>query len=202
MIFWNTELFLFLNAPGHLNAITRSAAKLLAHSPVVVVPLLLACLWIWGRPESRPAHVAIAACLIAGQSINVSLGMLSYELGPFMSGQGHTFLKNATGNSFSGDGATICWSCGPGLILTRGAVRWGISLCLIGLLMGLARVYLGGHYPLDELAAAPIGLLAGVGARVALPIATSVASPPVERLYESVLTHLPAALPLPRRTRV
>lgn len=201
MIFWNTERLLFVDAARHLTAISLPAANFLGHWPLVVVPLLLACLWIWGRPRSRPAHLAIAACLIAGQSICVSLGMLSSELGPFIDGQAHTILANASGSAFPFDGAAICWGCGLGLIITRGAVRWGTWLCLIGLSMGLVRVYLGVHYPLDVLSAAPIGLLAGVGARVALPLATSFASPPIESLYELILTHLPAVLPLPRRTK-
>jgi undecaprenyl-diphosphatase len=202
MMSWNTELLLFLNAPAHPTEVLLAVAKLLSDGPVVVVPLVLACLWIWGRPEARPAHLAVAACLIAGQSIKVSLGVTYYELTPFMAGQDHTLLNQASDNNFPRDHAALCWSCGLGLILTHGAIRWGAALCMLGMLTCWGQVYLGVHYPVDMLASLPIGLLAGAGARVALPLAASLVAPTVEHFYERILTHLRSALSLPRRTRV
>jgi hypothetical protein len=64
MMVLNTELLLFLDAPGHSKEVLLAIAKLLSDGPVVVVPLVLACLWIWGRPEGRSPHLAAVRKLI------------------------------------------------------------------------------------------------------------------------------------------
>ena len=199
MIVWNTDTHIVPKCVRLPAGVLLAVATLLLDGPVVIVPLVLACLWIWGRPEGRPRNLAVAACLMAGQSINVSLGMIDYELTPFMAGQGYALLERASDTAFPSDHTALCWSCGLGLIFTHGAVRWAAVLCMLGMLTGCARVYLGVHYPLDVLVASPIGLLAGAGARVALPLTTSLAFAPVERLYEGILAHLPSALSLPHR---
>lgn len=56
-----------LTVPGcarPLKEALLAIAKLLSDGPVVVVPLVLACLWILGRPEGRPPHLAAVRKLI------------------------------------------------------------------------------------------------------------------------------------------
>lgn len=198
---WNTDLFLLLNAPAYPGAAMLLVAEALAAAPVLLAPVLLACLWVWGRPDRRPALLAVAAGLFAGQALNMLLGMAWYEPRPFMAGMGHTWLVHVADNGFPSDHATLAWSLGLGLVLTGGARRWGAAACLLGIAAGWARVYLGVHFSVDVLASAPIGLLAAAAACLMVPAARAWVAPPAERLYEAVLGRLPARLPLPRRVR-
>lgn len=198
---WNTALFLLLNAPVHPGDAMLLAAEALASVPVLLAPILLACLWVWGHPDRRPALLAVAASLFVGQAANMLLGMAWYEPRPFMAGVGQTWMAHVADNGFPSDHATLAWSLGLGLVLTGASRRWGAAACLLGIAAGWARVYLGIHFPLDVLASAPVGLLAAAAARLAVPAARAWLSPPTERLYEAVLGRLPARLPLPRRTR-
>lgn len=198
---WNTDLFLLLNAPTHPGAAMFLVAEALAATPVVLAPVLLACLWVWGRPGRQPALLAVAGGLFAGQALNLLLGMAWDEPRPFMAGVGHTWLAHVADNGFPSDHATLAWSLGLGLILTDASRRWGVAVCLLGIATGWARVFLGVHFPVDVLASAPIGLMAATAARLAVPTARTWAAPPAERLYEGVLERLPARLPLPRRER-
>lgn len=53
-------------------------------------------------------------------------------------------------------------------IVLAGQVGLGPLFCTLALGIGLSRVYLGAHYPLDVTAGAALGTLAGLGARMIL----------------------------------
>lgn len=198
---WNTNLFLLLNAPSHPGGAMFLFAEVLAAGPVLLAPVLLSCLWVWGRPERRPALIAVAAGLFVGQAVNVLLGIAWYEPRPFMAGVGHTWMAHAADNGFPSDHATLAWSLGLGLVLTGASRRWGVAACLFGVAAGWARVYLGVHFPVDVAASAPAGLVAATVARLAVPSVQIWPAPPAERLYEAMLGRLPAHLSPPRRVR-
>ena len=198
---WNTDLFLLVNAPASPGGAMLLAAEALAASPALLAPVLLACLWVWGHANRRPALLAVAAGLFVGQAVNMLLGAFWYEPRPFMAGVGHTWIAHVADNSFPSDHATLAWSLGLGMVLTGASRRWGIIACLLGIATGWARVYLGVHFPVDVLMSAPAGLLAAAVAHLIVPAMRVWAAPPIERLYEAVLSRLPDRLPMPRRTQ-
>ena len=67
---WNQHLLLLLNAPAHPAGWLVGSVVALANSPVIVAPLLLVTLWIWGVPSRRGALLAVAGALLVGQGIN------------------------------------------------------------------------------------------------------------------------------------
>lgn len=195
---WNLDLFMLLNASARPSAGMLWVAELAANAPLLLIPTLLTGLWIWGAPQRRPALLAVAASLFAGQGLNWLLGQAWYEPRPFMAGIGHTWIEHVADNGFPSDHATLAWGLGCGLMLTGISLRWGIFACAVAILTGWARVFLGVHFPVDVLVAAPVGLTAGFIARLLRPVAAHLAQP-VERLYETILRQLPGWLPLPRR---
>lgn len=195
---WNLGLFMLLNASVQPSAGILWAAELAANAPLLLAPALLAGLWTWGAPQRRPALLAVATSLPAGQGLNWLLGQAWYEPRPFMAGTGHSWIEHVADNGFPSDHATLAWGLGCGLMLTGASWRWGIFACAVAILTGWARVFLGVHFPVDVLAAAPVGLAAGLIARLLLPVAAHAARP-VEHVYEGVLRYLPGWLPLPRR---
>ena len=127
---WNTHLFLLLNAAADPGPITRFFSGLLASAPVLLAPVLLTYLWIWGDPDRRPALLAVAGGLFVGQAFNVLLELAWYEPRPFMVGLGRTWMPHVADNGFPSDHATLAWSMGLGLILTNASRRWGrLGLC-------------------------------------------------------------------------
>ena len=198
---WNTDLFLALNASAQPGPAMLFIADALASAPVLLAPVALICLWVWGRQDRRPALLAVAGGLFVGQGVNLLLGLAWHEPRPFMAGIGHTWLAHVADNGFPSDHATLAWSLGLGLILTGASRSWGAAACLVGISAGWARIYLGVHFPVDVMASVPVGLVAGTVASLAVPFAQRWLSPPAERLYEATLDRLPARLPLPRRAR-
>ncbi len=199
MLSLNTALFFLLNAADKPNAIPQALAEALAVAPVLLVPVLLTYLWVWGPPARRAALIATGCAVFAGQAINLTLGLLWFEPRPFMVGIGHTWLEHVADNGFPSDHATVAWSLGLGLVLTGGFYRWSGFACLVGLAAGWARVFLGVHFPIDVLASIPAGLLAAAFARAALAPIRRWVAPPVGRFYDAALGRLPAWVPLPRQ---
>ncbi len=199
MLSLNVALFLLLNAASRPDALGQAVAEALAIAPLLLVPVLLTCLWVWGPPARRAALIATGCAVFAGQGINLTLGLLWFEPRPFMVGIGHTWLEHVADNGFPSDHATVAWSLGLGLVLTGGSYRWGAIACLAGVAAGWARVFLGVHFPIDVLASIPAGLLAATFARAALPPIRRWVAPPVERSYDVALRHLPVWVPVPRQ---
>ena len=149
---WNTDWFLLLNAPAAPGAAPLLIARLLAGLPPALAPALLVWLWV-RRPDHRRAGLlAVLLGALFGQLANLALGALWFEPRPFMAGLGHTLLDHAADNGFPSDHATLMFALGSGLALTGAARGAGLAVCLLGLGVGWARVYLGVHFPIDVLA--------------------------------------------------
>ena len=194
MLSWNTALFLSLNATNRPDATWQHLTEAIANAPVLMAPLLLSCLWVWGPPARRAALIATGVGVLAGQGINLLLGLAWFEPRPFMAGIGHTWLDHVADNGFPSDHVTLAWSLGIGLAVTGASRRWGTAACLVGLATGWARVYLGVHFPLDVLASIPTGLLAAGFASTMLPPIRRWVVPLAEHVYDVVLRRMPHRL--------
>lgn len=192
----NDRLFLAINAPAHPSVLTVAVAGLAASWLVYAAAILVPALWIWGRQGSRGALLATALGVSVALGINQLLGSLWYEPRPFMTGLGHTFAFHAVENSFPSDHATFMWSLGFGLITTSAARRWGALVCLAGLLVAWARVYLGLHFPIDMTASFLVAIVGCGIARTVLAATERWLLPVAYQIYEATLRGLclPATL--------
>jgi len=199
---WNTQLFLLLNGPAAPGPTILFAMRMLAGSPVVIAPALLVWLWVRRPDDRRAGLLAVALAALAGQAVNLGLGALWFEPRPFMAGIGHTLLAHAADNGFPSDHSTLMFALGSGLVLTGAARTAGAAICLLGLGVAWARVYLGVHFPIDVLTGIPVGVAAGWLARLIQPLLGRHALPPAERVYGCILAtlRLPATM-FPRGKR-
>jgi undecaprenyl-diphosphatase len=187
---WNTDLFLLLNAPAVPGPTMLAAVRMLAESPVVVAPGLLVWLWVRRPDAGRAGLLAAALAVLFGQLINGGLGLLWFEPRPFMAGIGHTLLVHAPNNGFPSDHMTMTVALGAALVLTGVARTAGIAVCVLGLGVGWARVWLGVHFPVDVLTGIPAG---GVAAWLAWRLQPALGRhvlPPAELFYEAVVVVL------------
>lgn len=197
---WNHQLFLLINSDGHPGALLFVLAQLLATGVVIATAALPVGLWIWARRVDRAALLAAALGVAVALGLNQVLGALWYEPRPFMIGLGHTLMSHKVENSFPSDHATLMWSLGLGLVATGAARGWGWAVCLAGIAVAWARIFLGVHFPIDMLGSALAAVAGAAAARPCCPAVRRWAIPVVDRLYERVLDflHLPPAL-FPRR---
>lgn len=199
---WNTQLFLLLNGPAAPNPTILFGVATLGASPVLIAPALLTWLWVRRPDQRRAGLLAVALGALAGQGANLLLGMVWFESRPFMAGIGHTLVAHAADNGFPSDHSTLMFALGIGLILTGAARGAGVMVCLLGLGVAWARVFLGVHFPIDVLTGIPVGLAAGVVACYIKPLFRWHVLPPAQSLYDGALAalRLPAAV-FPRGER-
>lgn len=200
MLELNHKLFLLLNASAQPPDWLVNGIAALASSPVVIAPLLVVALWVWGKPSARGALIAIAGAVIVAQGVNLTLGLLWFDPRPFMVPLGHTLVAHVGDNGFPSDHATLVWTLGAGLWLTGAAPRWGIVTCLFGIAVAWSRIWLGVHFPEDMAMSAVVGAVVGLGARAVTPVVNRALLPFADRLYEKTVAaaHLPESL-VPRR---
>lgn len=143
----NRSLFLWINAGDHPPQWVIGLATAVAQWLVMGLPLLLLALWLWGPRASRAAALVAVQTLAVGMACNLLIGMFFMHPRPFMIPLGHTYLAHAPETSFPSDHAMVFFAVGLGLCLYRrilGAVLMGL-----GLAVGVARIYLGVHFPFD-----------------------------------------------------
>ena len=187
----NESIFLQVNGPAAPPAWIVTLADLLAASPLVVAPLVLAALWIWGEPAHRGVLLATAGAMLLGQGVNLTLGGLWFEPRPFMAGVGHTLMFHAPDNAFPSDHMTFIMTCGLGLLLSGAYRAIGALVCLLGCGVAWARLYLGVHFPIDMFASSLVALLCGSFAVWVAPSVESMLMPGVNRLYAVIAQRLP-----------
>lgn len=85
--------------------------------------------------------MALALCC------NLLIGLLFMHPRPFMIPLGHTYLAHAAETSFPSDHAVVFFAAGLALCTWRLALGGGVVV--LGAAVGLARIYLGVHFPFD-----------------------------------------------------
>jgi undecaprenyl-diphosphatase len=159
---------------GLLDDIMKLAAKDLVF---VVVPLIL-LLWFLpgaraGRAfRQRVAFVAVVAAVLA-LAAGMAAGQLYSDSRPFVSDPGTRLLiSHSADNGFPSDHALVSFAVAGGLF----AWRWmaGLAVAIMATFIGIARIFVGVHWPLDIVGGAVIGLLAGELVARTLPLLEAV----------------------------
>jgi undecaprenyl-diphosphatase len=112
----------------------------------------------------RPV-VSLAATLALAFGLSRILGRVSHERRPFQDHPVHQLIPHATGVSMPSDHATAAFAVGFGVLVFLSR-RAGLALLAAAVLIGVARVWCGVHYPGDILAGAVVAGLAVLTAYV------------------------------------
>jgi undecaprenyl-diphosphatase len=114
----------------------------------------------------RPREVIqLGVTLFFAFAMATILGQLSSEQRPFQSHLVHQLIPHEPGVAMPSDHATAAFALAFGIcaFLSR---RWRLVLTVAALVIGVARIWSGVHYPGDILAAAIIAALAVLAVRV------------------------------------
>lgn len=171
---WFTSVNHFSRATPWLHA----PARLYAEYGVVLFALLLLASWWLARRDGDPRRVG--AALWAPGGMLIAVGLNQFLVGAFAEPRPYTVLPHtlvlvsrSADYSFPSDHSVMAGAVAAGVLLAN----WRLGLLTAGLavLMGLTRVYVGAHFPLDVV----VGLL--VGAALAV-VSYVVVAPLVTRL--------------------
>ncbi|MGR7465139.1 undecaprenyl-diphosphate phosphatase [Klebsiella aerogenes] len=152
----NYALFALINATPSSSWWAIEVATFIAKDLIIIVPLLVVALWLWG-PNQRQLVFKVMLALALSLSISWVIGHLFPHDRPFVGGVGYHFLHHAADDSFPSDHGTVIFTFALAFLFWH-RVWSGTLLLVIASAIAWSRVYLGVHWPLDMLG----GLLAGM----------------------------------------
>lgn len=172
----NTQLQHLINGWAGHNALWDGAMRAGATYLIAAIGIVLVALWWW--PAAGPARAAnqrvvVAAVAGAGGALLVGalVRALHPEARPFVADPTTRLLvTHAADSGLPSEHALVSFG-------VAGTVLWwrrlaGVVLLVIGALIGLARIYVGVHWPVDIAAGALIGMGIGSLAAWAVPWGT------------------------------
>ncbi|HEM8667016.1 TPA: undecaprenyl-diphosphate phosphatase [Klebsiella aerogenes] len=152
----NYALFALINATPASSWWAIEVATFIAKDLIIIVPLLVVALWLWG-PNQRQLVFKVMLALALSLSISWVIGHQFPHDRPFVDGVGYNFLHHAADDSFPSDHGTVIFTFALAFLFWH-RVWSGVLLLVIASAIAWSRVYLGVHWPLDMLG----GLLAGM----------------------------------------
>lgn len=152
----NYALFALLNATPASPQWAIEMAIFIAKDLILIVPLLVVTLWLWG-PAQRQMVFKLMLALTISLTVSWAIGHLYPHDRPFVAGVGYNFLHHAADDSFPSDHGTVSFTFALAFLFWHRP--WsGALLMAIAAAIAWSRVYLGVHWPLDMVG----GLLAGM----------------------------------------
>jgi undecaprenyl-diphosphatase len=131
-------------------------AIFIAKDLILIVPLLVVTLWLWG-PAQRQMVFKLMLALMISLTVSWAIGHLYPHDRPFVAGVGYNFLHHAADDSFPSDHGTVSFTFALAFLFWH-RVWSGALLMALAAAIAWSRVYLGVHWPLDMVG----GLLAGM----------------------------------------
>lgn len=189
----NQSLFLLINADPSTPAWRIHAAMLVANQLILLVPVALAALWLWGGEAQRSLALKVLASIAVALFASYLCGALWPHPRPFAIGLGQAFFPHKATSSFPSNHTIIIATFAWALLFDRRWAGWGWTALLAAAVVGTSRVYLGVHFPLDIAGGL---ILAPIAAGVAAPV-WSRAGAPLTRTAQDVYRKL-LALPIAR----
>jgi undecaprenyl-diphosphatase len=160
---FDTALFHWINGfAGHSRVLDAIMIAVANYSPIVFAVVLLGC-WAQWRPDwQRAAALAGVAALVA-LGVGQLVGMLLPRARPYLVTSATVLVTHAPDTSFPSDHALLAFAvttvlamAGPSL-RSRAGRTLGAWLFAFSLVVLVARVYIGVHYPTDLIGGALLG---------------------------------------------
>ncbi len=132
---------------------------LVARYLIFLLPLYLLYLWFKDSQDAGRRKLAILVLISSVFSlvISVTISSLYFHPRPFAVGVGLTLISHAPDSSFPSDHASLLFAASFSLMML-GSPKPGVAFFLVSTLVGLARVFVGIHFPSDIAGGLVIGL--------------------------------------------
>jgi membrane-associated phospholipid phosphatase len=131
-------------------------------SALFALVAVAAATWFFARPggslRSKLAAASAGISAVVALLVNAVLGHLWYHARPFADHPKQTVLlvHHGTDNSFPSDHASVAFAVAFAVLVFHR--RLGVLLLAVAVGVGLDRIFVGVHYPIDVLASVFVGL--------------------------------------------
>jgi undecaprenyl-diphosphatase len=155
----NQDLFLKINDLAGRNVWMDKLAVFFAVYVGYIIVAYLIYLWFIKPGSRRMISVALIAAVIARFVVTSIIRFLYFHPRPFIVMQVHQLIPES-GSSFPSGHAAFFFALSAVTYLSNRKLGW--TLFVLSLLMGLARIYAGVHWPLDIVGGIIVGITTGL----------------------------------------
>jgi undecaprenyl-diphosphatase len=135
----------------YLDAVMVACAKFLP----VVFALALVGLWLTWKPVNQRAAFLAGISGLTALGLGQLIGMAFPRPRPYLTHQVNLVIAATKDTSFPSDHATLGFAVA--VLVWRYNRRAGTALLLLALILAVARIFVGAHYPTDVLGGAVLG---------------------------------------------
>ncbi len=112
------------------------------------IPYAVAVYSIYNSFKRKEYRYALLSSAI-GLAINIVIGSIYFHPRPFALGIGTQLIEHSNDSSFPSDHTTVLLSLSLYLIYNKETKKEGIILTIVSILVGIARIMCGVHFPYD-----------------------------------------------------
>jgi undecaprenyl-diphosphatase len=162
------SLFFWVNGAAGRNSLLDFIGVLLGQYGIYFFAAFMLVLWfvLPRRAADGRRHLVYgAAAAVVGLLTNYVISHLVYRPRPFVlyPHQVHLLVQHVPDSSFPSDHATAVFAVATALV---GSSKWlSRTFWIVAILIAIARVFIGVHWPTDVLAGLVIGLIASLAVR-------------------------------------
>ncbi len=144
----NINIFNTINHFAGNNTILDKFGIIIAEHLSIIFVLILIYLW-FKKDEYKNVVLYSGYAAILGLALNYIITLFYFHPRPFMDNLGKLLIAHAPETSFPSDHTTFMLSIAFMLLYFSRTRKLGIALSLLGFIGGLARVFVGIHFPFD-----------------------------------------------------
>lgn len=155
----NKDIFLFLNSFAGQNHLLDMIFISFAKGMPYLFILIEVYLYFFAKRKNEAIYAFFS--VIVALILNQIISLLYFHNRPFMDGIGTLLIKHSPDSSFPSDHTAFLFAIAFSLFFSK--IKYSSLLLIIAFIGGLARVFVGVHYPFDIIGGVFTGFLgAGV----------------------------------------
>ncbi|HDU4416907.1 TPA: undecaprenyl-diphosphatase [Klebsiella aerogenes] len=154
----NRKIFLAMNAKPGTPDSALVIANFFANTLIYAIPFIIIFLCFAGKEKGEILALRSTLTMVIGVVLSLIIGTLWPHPRPFMVPLGYVWFSHTADYSFPSDHMTI-FVCFALALISAKAVRTGLLVLGISILVAWSRIYLGVHFPLDMIGAAITGMV-------------------------------------------
>lgn len=144
----NLTIFHIINGLAGRNYILDTTMILAANYSIYIICVYLVYLW-FAKSNYRQGVLFAGYAALLGLGINIIISLLYFHPRPFMIPTGILLIAHIPETSFPSDHTTLMFAISLMFLTFRNFRRTGAILFVLSFISGLARVYVGVHFPMD-----------------------------------------------------
>lgn len=149
----NISLFTSINQFAGQNQLLDYIFIIAAEGMPYFFIALVITVWFYSKQQAKRYLIGATLTSVVGISINHLIAQVYFHPRPFMDNLGTTLVEHSANSSFPSDHTTFMFCIAVSLLCYQTMRKLALRLTLLALFGGLARVYIGVHFPFDIAAA-------------------------------------------------